>query len=299
MPGPGWLYDWFLQWLTDNILEMFGELLSLMTATFFVSPDVTLLPQVQQLSGWALAVVDAVYVLAITAVGLMQFTAGGVESRFQVKDLLPRLVFGFVAANFGVEACRMLIEVANAVTSSVAGETAAGTRMAEHVRDQMPSADGQETALLLTVVIGLLVVILFFQLLVGWLIRIAVLVVLAGLAPLALACHGLPQTQPAAVLWWRSLAGCLAVPGLQAVFLTVGADLLTGPAPVIPQLLDFPDASGMRVANMLVALCVLIVAVKIPKLASRYITQPSASTGGVMVRAMLLQAITRRLHLPK
>ncbi|BEL05721.1 hypothetical protein Q0Z83_039120 [Actinoplanes sichuanensis] len=297
MPDPGWLYDWFLQWLVERILAMFGELLALMTARFFVSPDVTVLPQVQQLSGWSLAVVDAVYVLAITAAGVMQFTAGGVEARYQVKDLLPRLAFGFVAANVGVEVCRLLIELANAVTASLAGEAAAGRQVVEHARDQMAPAEGQEAALLLVAVIGLLVVILFVQLLVGWLVRIAVLVVLAGLAPLALACHGLPQTQPAAVLWWRSLAGCLTVPGLQAVFLTVGAGLLTGPAPVIPQLLGFADGSGMQVANLLVALCVLIVAVKIPKLVGRYITQRPPNSAGVLVRAVLLQTLTRRLKL--
>jgi hypothetical protein len=297
--GQGWLYDWFLEWLTEKILAMFGELLALMTARFLVSPDVTLLPQVQQLAGWSLTVVDAVYVLAVTAAGLMQFTGGGVEARFQVKDLLPRLVFGFVAANFGVEVCRLLIEVANAVTSSLAGQAAAAPQLAEHVRDQLEPAHEHEATLLLVTVIGLLVVILFIQLLLGWFTRIAVLVVLAGLAPLALACHGLPQTQPAAVLWWRTLAGSLTVPALQAVFLTVGAGLLTGPAPVIPQLLDFPDASGMQVANMLIALCMLLVAVRIPKYVGRYVTQQQpGNTAAVLVRAVLLQAVTRRLRLP-
>ncbi|MEV4283488.1 conjugal transfer protein TrbL family protein [Actinoplanes xinjiangensis] len=289
-----------MDWLAAKTLAMFGELLSLMTATFFVSPDVTLLPQVQQLAGWSLAVVNACYVLAVTAVGLLQFTGGGVESRFQVKDLLPRLVFGFVAANFGVEACRLLIEVANAVTASLAGQAAAGPQVLEHARDQLEPARAHEATLLLVTVIAVLVLVLFFQLLIGWFTRIAVLIVLAGLAPVALACHGLPQTQPAAVLWWRTLGGCLTVPALQAVFLTVGAGLLTGPAPIIPQLLDFPDASGMQVANMLIALCLLMVAVRIPKFVGRYITQQQpGNTAGVLVRAVLLQAVTRRLRLPR
>jgi hypothetical protein len=298
VPGQGWLYDWLLQWLTDQTLAMFGELVSLMTARFFVSPDVTLLPQVQQLAGWSLAVVDGVYVLAVTAAGLMQFF-GGVESRFQVKDLLPRLVFGFVAANFGVEVCRLLIEAGNAVTTSLTGEAAAGTRVVEHVRDQMQPAQPNEATLLLVTVIGLLLVILFVQLLIGWITRIAVLVVLAGLAPLALACHGLPHTQPAAALWWRTLAGCLTIPALQAVFLTLGTGLLTGPTPVIPPLLDLQDPSAMQVANLLVALCVLTVAARIPKLAGRYITrQQPANPGAVLIRTVAMQTLTRGLRLP-
>jgi hypothetical protein len=297
VPGQGWLYDWLLQWLTEQTLGLFGELLSLMTARFFVSPDVTVLPQVQQLAGWSLAVVDGVYVLAVTAAGLMQFT-GGVEARFQVKDLLPRLVFGFVAANFGVEVCRLLIEAANAVTGSLAGEAAAGTDLVEHVRDQMQPVQPNGATLLLVTVIGVVVVVLFVQLLIGWITRIAVLVVLAGLAPVALACHGLPHTQPAAVLWWRGLAGCLTIPALQAVFLTLGAGLLTGPAPVIPQLLQLRDPSAMQVANLLVALCVLLVAVRIPSLVGRYVSRQPANSGGLLVRAVVMQAVTRRLRLP-
>ncbi|MFC4071908.1 conjugal transfer protein TrbL family protein [Actinoplanes subglobosus] len=297
MFGQGWLYDWFLEWLAEKTLAVLGELLALMTARFFVSPDVTGLPQVQQLAGWSLAVVDAVYVLAVTAAGLMQFT-GGVESRFAVKDLLPRLVFGFVAANFGVEACRLLIEVANAVTSSLAGEAAAGPRVVEQVRDQLEPARAHQATMLLVTVIGLVVAVLFVQLLLGCFTRIAVLIVLAGLAPVALACHGLPQTQPVAVLWWRTLAGCLTVPALQAVFLTLGAGLISGPAPVIPQLLDLPDSSGMQVANLLIALCLLMVAARIPKLVGRYLIQQPSTNAGVMVRAVLMQAVTRRLGLP-
>ena len=43
---------------------------------------------------------------------------------------------------------------------------------------------------------GLLRTVLFYLLLVSWFARVAVLIVLAGIAPVALACYSLPQTQP-------------------------------------------------------------------------------------------------------
>jgi hypothetical protein len=51
---------------------------------------------------------------------------------------------------------------------------------------------------IVALIVGLLVVFLFFGLLVGWFLRVGALVILAGLAPAALACYALPVTQPVA-----------------------------------------------------------------------------------------------------
>jgi hypothetical protein len=56
--------------------------------------------------------------------------------------------------------------------------------------------------------------VLAVMLLLTSIVRIAVVIVLVGIAPLAPACHALPFTDTAARLWWRILLGCLAVPML-------------------------------------------------------------------------------------
>jgi hypothetical protein len=49
-----------------------------------------------------------------------------------------------------------------------------------------------------------------FTLVTSWIVRVAVLVILAGVAPVAMACYNLPWTQRAAQLWWRSMLGASA-----------------------------------------------------------------------------------------
>lgn len=78
-------------------------------------------------------------------------------------------------------------------------------------------ADGGTGLLLL--IIGLIIAVLLGMILVGWIVRLGVLVILVGIAPAALACHATPFTDPAARLWWRSLLGCLGTVVLQAVAL--------------------------------------------------------------------------------
>jgi hypothetical protein len=296
-----WLYNGLIEWLAERVTGMLGGLVSLLTATFFTSPDVTGFPQVQALVGRSIVVLNAAFVLAIIAAGAIAMGHGTVQIRYQAKDLLPRLVFGFVIANFGVELCQMLIETANALMTAMVGQTASGTKVVEFVKARIVSAMSDPAAAVLAVVIGLIIVVLFYLLLVGWFARIVTLIVLAGVAPVALACHALPQTQVAASLWWRSLLGCLATPVLQAVFFSTGVELLLDPDRNVQILLlgIGPGAPGTDVFNLVIAACLLWVTVCIPKLVARYVTRGGRmSTGGLVLRAVVVGSITRRLHIP-
>jgi hypothetical protein len=244
-------------------------------------------------------VVNAAFVLAIIAAGAIAMAHGTFQIRYQAKDLLPRLVFGFVASNFGVELCRMLIEAANALTVAMVGETASGQQVVEFVKARIVGALTSPSSAVLAVVIGLIIVVLFYLLLVGWFARIATLIVLAGIAPVALACYALPHTQAVAGLWWRSLLGCLATPLLQAIFFTTGVDLLLDPEHNAPILLGLPSGASTDVFNLFIAACLLMVTVRIPKLVGRYVTRGGqVSTAGVVLRAVVIQSITRRMHIP-
>jgi hypothetical protein len=153
----------------------------------------------------------------------------------------------------------------------------------------------------LAVVIGLIIVVLFYMLMVGWFARIATLIVLAGIAPAALACYALPQMQFVVGLWWRSLLGCLGTPVLQAIFFTTGVNLLLDPDSNVAILLDLPaGAPSMDVFNLFVAACLLMLTVRIPKLVGRYVTRGGGqmSTAGVLLRAVIIQSITRGRRKP-
>src|SRR6266545_5828112 len=271
-----WLLGGLIEWLAERVQGMLGGLVSFLTAAFFTSPDVTGFPQVQLLAGRASLVVDAAFVLAIIVAGVTVMTHGTFQIRYEVKDLVPRLVVGFVASNFGVELCQQLIEVANALTAAMVGETASGPQVIEFVKARIVSAMNDPAAAVLAVMIGLIIVVLFYLLLVGWFGRIAALIVLAGIAPVALACYALPYTQPAAHLWWRSLLGCLSIPVVQAIFFSTGVDLLLNPDHNVPILLLGVGAgptSSTDVFNLFIAACLLWVTVRIPTLVGRYVTR--------------------------
>ena len=294
-----WLLDGLIEWLAERVQAMLGGLVSFLTATFFTSPDVTVFPQAQLLASRSSMVVNAAFILAIIAAGTVAMTHGTFQIRYEVKDLLPRLVFAFVVSNFGVQLCRMLIDTANALTVAMVGQTASGPKVIEFVKARIVSALTDPAAAFLAVVIGLIIVILLYLLAVSWFGRIAALIVLAGIAPLALACYCLPQTQAAAQLWWRSLLGCLATPLLQAILFTVGVQLLLDPQHNVPILLGLRPAPSLDVFNLFIAACLLWLTVRIPKLVGRYITRTGQmSSAGVVLRAVVVQTVTRRLHLP-
>ncbi|WP_194820737.1 hypothetical protein [Micromonospora sp. S-DT3-3-22] len=62
-----------------------------------------------------------------------------VETRYQVKQLLPRLVVGFVLSAFAVPATGALIDVANALTASMVGVSAPTTEAVTFVQARCQS----------------------------------------------------------------------------------------------------------------------------------------------------------------
>ncbi|MER7455891.1 hypothetical protein [Micromonospora sp. NPDC126480] len=94
-------------------------------------------------------------------------------------------------------------------------------------------------------------------------------------------------------LWWRTLLGCLATPTLQAVAFSAGISLLIDPEANLPILLGLP---GSDTLNLLLVIVVLWVTVRIPGMMRRYVTRAgSPNMGGVLLRAVFIQGITRTL----
>ncbi|GGL20190.1 conjugal transfer protein TrbL family protein [Mangrovihabitans endophyticus] len=287
-----WLMDGLLGWLAGQILEVFGDLLGLVTPQIFLSPDVTGLPQVTALAGRSTLVVDACFVLAIIAVGIAAMAGDSIELRYGLKQLTPRLVVGLVLSVFAVPLTGVLIRVANALTVAMTGRSAPTTHAVGYVRDRLASALTDNTDSFLMVVIGLLIVVLMVMLGVGWLTRIAVLLVLAGIAPAALACYATPWTKGAADLWVRTVLGCLATPALQAVAFSAGIGLLLDPGANLPA-----GGSGSETVNLLLVIVVLWTTVRIPALMRRYVLSRGGPTLlAVVWRTVAVQGMTRAVR---
>ncbi|MCM4078268.1 conjugal transfer protein TrbL family protein [Paractinoplanes hotanensis] len=289
-----WLMDGLVSWLAERVIDLLGGLLTLLASSLFVSPDVTVLPQVQSIADKSALIVNACFILAIIAVGIATMTGDSIQLRYGIKELIPRLVVGFVLSAFSVPLTGQLITIANALTVSMTGTTAPTTETINFVETRISAALSDQGSALLVAIIGLLIVVLMFMLVGTWLARLGVLLILAGIAPVALACYATPWTQGAAELWWRTTLGALATPVLQAVGFTTGIDLLINPDSNLPILLGLP---GSDTLNLLLVVGVLWVTVRIPSMMRRFVTGRGApNIGGVLLRAVFIQGVTR--HVP-
>ncbi|MER5337998.1 conjugal transfer protein TrbL family protein [Micromonospora sp. NPDC002717] len=290
-----WMMNGLVSWLAEKVTDLLGGLLAFLASSIFISPDVTVLPQVTSIADKSALVVNACFILAIIAVGIATMVGDSVEMRYHIKELIPRLVVGCVLSAFAVPLTSVLINIANALTVSMTGTSAPTTEAVTFVKVRIASAMTDESAALLIAIIGLLIVVLMFMLVGSWLARIGVLIILAGIAPVALACYATPWTQGAAQLWWRTLLGCLATPTLQAVAFSAGINLLIDPGSNLPILLGLPASDAM---NLMLVIVVLWVTIKIPGMMRRYVARAgSSNVGGMLLRAVFVQGVTRRLPL--
>jgi hypothetical protein len=280
-------------WLLKQLVDAFLAILNVIENVLLVSPNVTGLPQVQALTGRSVLIVDAVFVLVFVAAGTLIMVGGGDErARYTLKDLLPRAVVGFLAAHFTPLILSTLIRLANAVTAAVTGQHLDGTGALDAMAAQVKAAaTNPASPLLAAILIGVIAVLLATTAF-ALVSRFAGLLVLAVIAPIALALHALPQTDPVAKLWWQAVAGCLVTPILQAFTLQAGAWMLLDPQHMLP-MLGLPADPGAT-ANLLVVIVLLWTTVRIPSLVGRYLNSGQRQSFlGMVVRVLVVQQGTR------
>ncbi|MBM0224416.1 conjugal transfer protein TrbL family protein [Micromonospora sp. ATA51] len=292
-----WLLDQILDWLAAAILACLDALIGVISSALLVTPNVTALPQVQALTGRSVLVVDTVFVLAFVAAGVLTMTAGGSEgSRYTAKDLVPRLIVGFVAAHFSQLWCGMLIDLANALTAALTTPEDDSDGALRAVKAHI-TAGQDKMAVLLFVVCVAIIAVLLASTAFSVIVRFAVVLVLTAFAPLALACHALPQTDPVARLWWRSYAGTLAVPVVQGFTLYAGQWMLTDPDNLLP-VLGMPVDPGGAI-NLFVVMVMLWTTLRVPVLMRRFVSTTGGGGGanmlGAAVRVIVVQQVTRSI----
>ena len=291
----GFVLDQIMGWVIDALLACLDSLFALITGALLRTPDVTALPQVQALTGRSIWIVDTVFVLVFTAVGVLTMLAGGDEkARYTAKDLIPRGVVGFVAAHFSQLFCTKMIELANAMTAAVTADDinqqGAVAAMQSHIR-----AGREASAQLLFAVLVVLIIVLLSSTAFSMISRFTLVLILTALAPLALACHALPQTDPMARMWWRVYAGALAVPTAQGFLLYAGQWMLLDPRNFLPAL-GLPIDPG-SIVNLLIVVVLLFYTVKIPGIMSRWAASGGRQSNvlGMIARVVVVQQITRAL----
>jgi hypothetical protein len=295
----GWIKDLIaglietvLNSLTSATQAALDWVLGLLSASVFASPDVTILPQVSYMSGRAQLVANAVMTLIVMVVGILAMSHGGVQERYSLKELLPRMLIGFLATNMAIPVVRAAISGANALTDALAGDTFTSQDSFNQIRRVITSASTDQATFLVALVMSLLALWMLVMLIITWLGRLTVLLVVAGTGPVALMCHALPQTDPVARIWWRSLFGALAVQVLQAVTLHMAVATLLSSDAILPALGLPHDPTGLF--NLLITCFVLWLVIRIPKWVARSFGGNATRAGGILgsvVRVVVVQRL--------
>jgi hypothetical protein len=295
----GFLVDEVVGGLLKMVSATLAALWELLAGTAFTTPDVTGLPQVAAISARMLTIVNVSFVLAVLAAGVLVMGRETVQSRYGVAELGPRLVIGWIAANFAAPLCSWMIGFGNSLTEAVTGAQLRPDKDLRQLSAVMTASFTNTQDAFLAVVIAVILTVLTGMLLATWIVRIGTLIVVVSVAPLALACHATPFTDAVARVWWRSFAVLLATVTLQALALHVTLTVFLDPQANLPAMMLPDDPTGNGTVNLLIIVCLLWTTVRIPALLRR-------SMGGarqqnilsLVLRMAVVQRITGLLRQP-
>lgn len=227
-------------WFADFVISGLNPALGWLAEKAFRTPVPT--AGMEALHGGILATSNVLYVLFIVAGGLMAMCYQTVQTRYSVADILPRLVFGFIASNLSFLVAQELVQVSNQLAVAISAEGINAREAAENLRDQT------DVLLEESLVFILLLLVVVVVLLVVWIlteaVRICMVIVLTVAAPMLLMFHALPQTNRLAELWWRSMAALCAIPVAQSlVFIAMVRLIFEGQMTIFGSLNERPQES--------------------------------------------------------
>lgn len=260
-------------WFYDLVSSALSPMLDLLGRSVLASPDLAGPGRTRELWGSSLAIADATFVIFVLVGGVIVMGHETVQSRYALKDIAPRLVFGFLAANMSLVIAGQGIGLANGLSRAFLGQ-GADPEAATAGMKRLALAPLDKGGIFI-VLLGLVVAVMAVVLVGTYVLRVCALVVLVGAAPLCLIAHALPQTEGLAQLWWRGFGACLGIQIAQSLVLVTAIRVFFDT--------DSRAAVGLHggnVMDLVVVGCLLYVMVRIPGWIGRMVV--SGRRGGVM-----------------
>ncbi|MGW4800206.1 conjugal transfer protein TrbL family protein [Nonomuraea sp. NPDC004297] len=285
-----WIAGWINSWFSNLVALAVEPMLKVLSVTLLATPDVSGNARVFDLWQASTVVANSGFVLLVTIGAIAAMGHETVQTRYAVKEVLPRLLVAAIATNTSFTICGKIIELANALSQALLGQNFDGRRALTTLRSMiLPPAQDESFYILL----ALVAVILLILLLIAFVMRAAMVLLLVVAAPLALACLALPYTDGLARFWWRAFTGLLITQVAQSltlvmtvrIFFNQDGRLLLG---LIP--------SGQLI-NLVLALCLLIILVRIPRWVLRPIFARTAGGGSTITR-IIKYALAYKLTSP-
>lgn len=205
-------------WLAGLARDAVGPLFTLLGNRLLSTPQVGGIPAVHGLWAASLAVAGTGYVLLVLAGGITVMGHETVQTAYSAKEIAPRLVVGFAGASLSLMIAGKAIALADAFSAALAVQGQTPAAVLRGLTGQVLAGNG-----VLFILLAVFAAVLIAALALIWVARLMLTVVLVAVAPLALACHGLPQTEHVARWWWRAFTGTLAIQSAQALVLSAAA----------------------------------------------------------------------------
>jgi hypothetical protein len=275
--------DWFRGLVKDAL----NPALKLVGDTLLSTPQITGQPRVRQFWQYTLGIADALLVLMIVIAGAIVMHHETVQTSYALKDALPRLGLAALAANASLGISGQMVSFANALSSGFltggVDPAKASERLSQFVVQTV--MDGG----IFLILLGLVCAVFAVVLLILYIVRAAIILLLVCAAPVMLLCHALPQTERLAHLWWRAMTAALFVQVAQALLLALAVQVVFTPSG--------HGALGLHstgsLIDVLVALCLLWLLVKVPFWAREMVTSRKPSVAVSVAKSYLIGRIMR------
>jgi hypothetical protein len=252
-------------WFAGLVKSAVNPLLTLIGQSALSTPQPGAIPAVHTMWATSLAVADACYVLLVLIGGMLVMSHETLQTSYSAKEIAPRIVCGFLAANLSMVVMSQAITIANGLSAALAGHGVTPATAAASLMTTL--GNSVSTGGIFLILLALAGVVLALVLAVVYVMRMMAVVLLAAAAPLALALYALPQTAWAARWWWRALTAALAIQVAQGLVLTAAVQVFFAPG-------WLPWHITGYLQQVLITLCLLWVLMRIPFWVARPVLSP-------------------------
>jgi|1186.fasta_scaffold00012_6 hypothetical protein len=245
-------------WFRGLVTDALNPMLDLIGKTVLATPQVAGQGEVGQIWLISLGIADGLLVLFLLAAGALLMTNETLHSRYALKDALPRIVVGAVAANASLSLSGQMVSFANALSAGFLAGGVDPAHASVQLKDFIVGAVAGSG--IFVTLLGLAAAALAVVLLILYIVRAAIVLILIAGAPLLLITHALPQTDGLARLWWRGMTAALGVQVAQALVLATAVRVFFNSGG--------RQALGLSVTgnliDLLVCLCLFWILIRIP-----------------------------------
>ncbi|MCA1229653.1 hypothetical protein [Saccharopolyspora sp. 6M] len=215
----GAIEAFFKDLVTPGLIELLG----LLADSLLVTPQLDELPVMGEIWEQSRQIVLVAYSLVVTIAGLIVLAYQTLQTRASIKEILPRVAVGFLAANLSLLFAGYAIDIANALSQAILGNNLDPEQAGQAMTDTLIHDLDGGTLFLLFVALALLVMLLVVLL--TYVVRLMLTIILLAAAPILLMCHALPQTEGIALWWWKAVGGVLVIQIGQAFALVAALKL--------------------------------------------------------------------------